>query len=120
MPAVPPYLLVVAGTKGGTGKSTTASNLLVAARMAGGEAFGVDLDPQGSLRTWAADRARAGREPSVEVLRGRITDWRDALAVDAQLAVVDLAPGLDEERELTPFRDLALAADLVLVPALPE
>src|SRR3954468_1561640 len=105
---MPTHMIVVAGPKGGTGKSTTASNLLVAARMAGVDAVGIDLDPQGSLMTWSQDRTQGGREPSAEVLRGRLTDWRDALAVGSRLAVVDLAPGLDEERELTSFRDLAL------------
>lgn len=120
MPTPPLHLVVVAGTKGGCGKTTTATNLLVAALRSGVDAAGIDLDPQGSLRTWAADRTRQGREPAVEVVGGRLTDWREALTAGAPLTVIDLAPGLDEEREALPFKELAGAADLVLIPALPE
>src|SRR3954462_8234596 len=113
MPTPPLHLVVVAGTKGGCGKTTTATNLLVAALRSGVDAAGIDLDPQGSLRTWAADRTRQGREPPGEGVEGPgggrdpgggggggpLTDWREALTAGAPLAVIDLAPGLDKERE---------------------
>jgi chromosome partitioning protein len=118
---MPAHLIVVAGTKGGTGKSTTASNLLVAARLAGIDAVGLDLDPQGSLATWAGDRASRGREPAVAVLPGRLTGWRDTVTMlTARLAILDLAPGLDEEREALALQDLARVARLTLIPALAE
>jgi chromosome partitioning protein len=118
---MPAYMIVVAGPKGGCGKTTTAANLLVGARLAGIEAGGLDLDPQGSLMMWSRDRARLGHEPHVRVTAGRLKNWRDAVAtVAARLVVVDLAPGLDEEREAVPLRSLARAAGLVLIPALAE
>jgi chromosome partitioning protein len=118
---MPAYTIVVAGPKGGCGKTTTAANLIVSARLAGIEAAGLDLDPQGSLMMWSRDRVRLGHEPQVRVAAGRLRSWRDSIAaVTARLVVVDLAPGLDEEREAVPLRGLARAAGLVLIPALPE
>src|SRR3954447_1144820 len=119
-PPMPAHLIVVAGTKGGCGKTTTASNLLVSARLAGLDAVGVDLDWQGSLRTWAEDRAHAGRKPSIRVTAGRLIDWRDAVAAPAHLTLLDLAPGLEGQRDADALHELARAARLVLVPTLPE
>jgi chromosome partitioning protein len=115
-----PCTTVVAGTKGGCGKTTTASNLLVSACLAGLDAVGIDLDWQGSLKTWAEDRTRAGREPNIRVTAGRLTDWRDAVATSAHLVVLDLAPGLEGQRDADALHELARAARLVLVPTLPE
>src|SRR3954470_11293980 len=92
MPTPPLHLVVVAGTKGGCGKTTTATNLLVAALRSGVNAAGIDLDPQGSLRTWAADRTRQGREPAVEVVGGRLTDWREALTAGGAPARLPVRP----------------------------
>src|SRR3954469_7657870 len=112
-------LLTILGPKGGVGKSTIASNLLVAARLQGIEVAGLDLDSQRSLAGWAETRATTGREPSCSVVEGRVTSWRDDLP-DAELVVVDTPPGLESEEHIAALRELALASDLVLVPALPE
>ena len=118
---MPTHMIVVAGPKGGCGKTTTAANLVVAAQLEGLDAAGIDLDPQGSFRMWAADRIRLARQPEVRVTTGRLRDWRDAVATaTARLVVLDLAPGLDEEREALPLRSLARAAGLTLIPALAE
>src|SRR3954469_8068281 len=113
---MPAHLMVVAGTKGGCGKTTTASNLLVSARLDRLDAVGVDLDWQGSLKTWAEDRVHAGRDPDVQGIAGRLTDWRDAVATSAHLVVLDLAPGLEGQRDADALHELARAARLVLVP----
>ena len=42
--------------KGGTGKTTLAASLAVAAQEAGERVFLIDLDPQGSLTSWAERR----------------------------------------------------------------
>src|SRR3954454_11327762 len=112
-------LLTVLGPKGGVGKSTIASNLLVAARLQGIEAVGLDLDSQRSLAGWAETRAATGREPACTVAEGRVTSWRNALP-DAELVIVDTPPGLEGEEHVAALRELALASDLVLVPALPK
>jgi chromosome partitioning protein len=118
---MPTHMIVVAGPKGGTGKSTTASNLLVAARMAGVDAVGVDLDPQGSLMTWSQDRAGLAVQPAVTVVPGQLPDWRDAVATaPSRVAVLDLPPGLGTQADAEALHELARAARLVVVPALPE
>jgi cellulose biosynthesis protein BcsQ len=53
-------ILAVLGPKGGIGKTTIAANLLVAARMKGLDAAGLDLDAQGTFARWAAKRAADG------------------------------------------------------------
>jgi cellulose biosynthesis protein BcsQ len=69
---MPALTIVVAGPKGGCGKTTTAANLIVSARLASIEAIGLDLDPQGSLMMWSRDRARLGHEPQVRVVAGHL------------------------------------------------
>lgn len=106
--------LAIIGGKGGVGKSTLASNMLVAARLAGLDAVGLDLDHhQGSLFAWAV--VRDGREPPALVVAGRMVSWRQAMPACA-LAIIDTPPGIDAAE----LHELALASDLVLVPALPE
>ena len=46
------------GQKGGSGKSTIASSLAVAAQAMGEKVCLVDMDPQGSLANWAQDPRR--------------------------------------------------------------
>jgi chromosome partitioning protein len=56
-------IVAVVGQKGGSGKSTIASNLAVAATLSGQKALVIDADPQGSLLDWK--RARGGCQPAV-------------------------------------------------------
>ncbi len=53
-----PRILAVAVQKGGTGKTTLAASLAVAAAQAGERVTALDLDPQGSLAGWGALRER--------------------------------------------------------------
>ena len=118
----PGRVLTVFAPKGGVGKSTLATNLLVAARRSGLDAVGVDLDAQGSFLTWARDRARRGLEPEAQVVGTRVSDWRDALARERarELAIVDTPPGIDDDERLAAMTELARASSLVLVPTLPH
>jgi len=114
-------ILTVLGSKGGVGKSTLCSNLLVAARLAGVDAAGLDLDRQHSLLVWATRRAEAGADPFVPCREGHFLRWREETAAPpAALLVVDTPPGLPDREHLTAVRELALASSLVIVPALAE
>lgn len=117
-----PRILAVLGPKGGVGKSTIASNLLVAALLDGVVAAGLDLDSQGSLMTWGQDRLRRGRQPPAAVTAATVGDWRAAVARERSraLVVVDCPPSLEDERRLAEVLALARAATLVLVPTLPH
>jgi chromosome partitioning protein len=114
-------LVTILGSKGGVGKSTLAGNLLVAARLDGLDAVGLDLDPQGSLAVWAGKRAAAGAEPSARVMTGVVPGWRAvADSAAAPLLVVDTPPGLPDREHRTATAELALASALAVVPALTE
>ncbi len=62
-------ILAVAVQKGGTGKTTLAASLAVAAAEAGERVAALDLDPQGSLAGWGA--LRSGDAVAVD----RIQPW---------------------------------------------
>lgn len=52
-------ILAITNQKGGTGKSTLATNLAVCFARTGAEVLLVDADPQHSARDWRADRPDA-------------------------------------------------------------
>ncbi len=54
--------IAVISQKGGTGKSTIAIHLAVAAHLAGHRCAVVDLDPQASARKWGDKREADGPE----------------------------------------------------------
>jgi chromosome partitioning protein len=116
----PRRILTVFAPKGGVGKSTLATNLLMAARLDGLDAVGLDLDAQGSFVTWGQDRARYGRQPEARVIAARVVDWRDALARERAraLAIVDTPPGIDDEERLASILEVARTSSLVLIPTL--
>src|SRR6476469_7901273 len=62
-------VLAVAVQKGGTGKTTLAASLAVAAAEAGERVTALDLDPQGSLAGWGA--LRTGESVAVD----RVQPW---------------------------------------------
>lgn len=101
--------------KGGTGKSTLAISLAVAAEEAGHKAYVLDLDPQGSTQNWY--QRREAEAPAV--------DTTTAAQLPAALAslkkhgydfiIIDTA-GVD-----TPATAAAMqAADLCLIPVRPS
>lgn len=107
--------------KGGTGKTTLAASLAVAAAASGEKVIALDLDPQGSLARWGERRAAAKVKHSVMVEpleRERLpllSAVLDGLAgVGFTLAIFDTA-GADSAA----VRLITDAADLCLLPARP-
>lgn len=100
--------------KGGSGKTTLAVAVAVAAARAGDEVGLIDLDPQGSALTWsrrrgeAAPEVRAGHPPR---LRQAIEAARGA---GAEVMVIDTGP-----REGGGAAEAARLADLVVMPCRP-
>lgn len=103
--------------KGGTGKTTLAVSLAVAAAEAGEKVLALDMDPQGSLAAWGEQRtietphvekvpaAKVGQLPNVLANMGKL---------GFTLAIIDTA-GADN-----PITHAAMkAADLCLVPLRP-
>lgn len=101
--------------KGGTGKTTLAASIAVAAHEAGERVFLIDLDPQGSLAGWG--ERRQTHEPPVD----RITPDKLSAAMNGlkqagyTLAVID-TQGVDSAATAAAMR----AADLALIPARPS
>lgn len=106
--------LAILSRKGGTGKTTLAVNLSVAAERAGHSTVLVDLDPQASAAKWNDNRdgeapvvvaAPASRLPEV---------LKKAEAAGATLVILDTAPHTE-----TAALDAAAVAEMALIPCKP-
>ena len=113
--------IVLLTQKGGTGKTTLAASLAVAAAQSGERVIALDLDPQGSLVHWGERRAAAHApnrimvEPLERERLQRLRAILDGLAgAGFTLAIFDTA-GADGPA----VRLITEAADLCLLPARP-
>lgn len=119
-----PRLVVVCSPKGGVGKTTISSNLLVAAWQRGIKAVGIDLDAQETLTKWHRARPQEVRDFSVRPHRlsewGMIAEELLKANIDAEgkrvvdLVVVDTAPSVEDH--ILAVRNVLEDADLVVVP----
>ena len=99
-------------SKGGTGKSTLAAAVGVAAEASGEKVFMIDLDPQGSLSAWG-ERRKADTPAVDRIAPDRLPAAIAGLAAGGYtLAIID-TPGLDTPATAAAMR----AADLSLIPA---
>jgi chromosome partitioning protein len=106
--------VVIISQKGGTGKTTLAIHLAVAAERAGKSAVVIDLDQQASAAAWRDLRQDEG--PAVESVQPArlLPTLRAAADAGAELAVID-TPARSENTAL----DAVRAADLALIPCRP-
>ena len=106
--------LAILSRKGGTGKTTLATHLSVAAESAGHTAALIDLDPQSSAAKWRDNRD--GDTPAVISTHSeRLSQiLKLAEANGATFAILDTAPHTE-----TAALDAARAADMALVPCKP-
>jgi chromosome partitioning protein len=108
-------IITVAQQKGGSGKTTVAVNLAVAAVRAGHSVAVIDTDPQGSLGRWFMTRLeRFDGAPDMEF--STASAWGvgyevGKLAREHDLVIIDTPPKVD-----TDLKPALRAADLVLVP----
>jgi chromosome partitioning protein len=113
----PLRILAVAVQKGGTGKTTLAASLAIAAAEAGEHVTALDLDPQGSLAAWGAlrrddsvavDRVQPWEMGQLPEILGLLAEQGTTLAVlDTAGSSAGLAPALKD-------------ADFVLMPVRPS
>jgi chromosome partitioning protein len=106
--------IAIESQKGGSGKTTTALNLAVAAEKVGQTAVVIDLDPQASAAGWK-DTRRAETPVVVSVPPVRLPQALQAAQEGgADLALIDTAPHAESASLAA-----AKAADLILIPCRP-
>jgi chromosome partitioning protein len=107
--------IAVISQKGGSGKTTLALHVAVAAEQAGYGTVLLDMDPQGTAEAWSEWRKEA---PPLVIPAKTATLARTlekAAAHGANLVIIDTPPLAEAEA-----RTAAKAADLVLVPCRPN
>ncbi len=101
--------------KGGSGKSTIASSLAVAAHEAGERVFVIDMDPQASLLRWY--KLREDKSIAVEaVSAAKLPAAIAALSKSGITLVIIDTPGSDSALSQAAMK----AADLSIIPSRPN
>ena len=108
-------VIAIIAQKGGTGKTTLALSMAVAAHRAGRTAAIIDLDPQASASNWG-DRRKANQPAIVSAQPARLPQILEAAEESgADLIVIDTPPRAEQAAIAA-----ARAAHLVLVPCRPS
>ena len=111
-------IILVGGEKGGSGKTTIATNLAAMLAEKGRDVLLVDTDTQGSASFWAAARTDHPDVPRVTTMQkhGRtVAQEVQQLAPKFQDIVIDSGG-----RDSAELRSAMLAADIILVPSRPS
>ncbi|HET8698864.1 MAG TPA: AAA family ATPase [Gammaproteobacteria bacterium] len=112
--------IIVLNPKGGSGKTTIASNLAACYAVRGHRPALMDLDPQGSSMRWLRKRPEdnppihgiAGFERSGTVTRS----WQLRVPAECTALIVDTPAALEAHA----FPEITRAADAILVPVMPS
>jgi chromosome partitioning protein len=108
------HILAIVGQKGGSGKTTLALSLAVAAHQSGRRAAVIDLDPQATATTWY-DRRSEQPPVVISVQPARLVrGLQSAQDSGTELLIIDTPPRV-EQAALSAVR----AAQLVLIPCRP-
>lgn len=101
--------------KGGTGKTTLALSLAIAAEKAGSTSVIIDLDPQATACNWG-DRRQADTPVIVDARPARLQSaLQKAEEANVDISIIDTPPR-SEQATLA----AAKAADLVVIPCRPQ
>lgn len=111
-------IIVVGGIKGGSGKTTIATNLAVVRARSGAKVLLVDADEQRSASDWAQQRVSWGIEDSLTSIQlsGRgLYSQVQKMGADYDDVVIDVGG-----RDTTSQRSALTVADLFLIPFKPR
>jgi chromosome partitioning protein len=114
------HRIVVLNPKGGSGKTTVATNVAAYFAARGARPMLVDMDPQGSSLRWSSHRPDdrppidciEGFKPSSHVTRS----WQMRPKPGCNVVVVDTPAAI----EATRFPEVTRGADSILVPVMPS
>lgn len=112
--------VVVLNPKGGSGKTTIATNLAASFAARGERPALMDLDPQGSSMRWV--KKRPEERPCVHGIEGfartaTVTrSWQLRVPPECTVLVTDTAAALEAQR----FSEITRSADAILVPVMPS
>lgn len=107
--------LAVLSRKGGTGKTTLALHLAVAAHRAGRSTLLVDLDRQRSAMVWRRQRAWSGPRVIDSKPGALFAMQQGAERIDTDLMLIDTSPSGEDDSE-----QAARCADLCLIVVRPN
>lgn len=107
--------LAIVSQKGGSGKTTLAVHLAVAAERKKKRVAIIDLDPQASALEWYSRRTAETPEVITATAEQLPVLLKQAEANGADLAIIDTAPHSDRAATIA-----ASLADLVLIPCRPS
>jgi chromosome partitioning protein len=111
-------IILIGGEKGGTGKTTIATNLAAMRALAGHDVLLIDSDPQGSANYWAQNRNELAVQPRVACVqklgKSLAIEVKD-LALRYQDIILD-AGG----RDSVELRSALVVAEKVYIPIQPS
>jgi chromosome partitioning protein len=113
-------VITVAQQKGGSGKTTVAAHLAVAFYLKKKKVAVIDIDPQGSLKSWYGIREQMLEQEDVGVSMIAVPGWQlyseiSRIKDDFDIIIIDSPPHMETES-----KNAIRVSDLVLIPMQPS
>jgi chromosome partitioning protein len=106
-------VILIGGEKGGTGKSTVATNLAIFLALEGHDVMLLDADPQATASKWVERRNEAALVPTIHCTQKHGDIYKTAMDLSQRYSHVLIDAGGRDSREL---RTGMVAADRMYVP----